>query len=75
MIRKLEKRYIAKGLRDVLRDRGITQISVARALNLHTSNISAIANGRLVIGPKNAERIAEYLNLPLEALFMELPPE
>lgn len=66
---KLTSGKILRGLMD---DRRVSNADVADAAGVGRTFISALVNGRRnSCKPRTAERIARYLQVPLEILFVE----
>jgi len=62
-------------LRALIKQRGMSYEDIGRACDCHRSMISALVNGhRTSCTPQLAERIALYLGVPSEVLFVAKAP-
>lgn len=55
-------------IKQVLRERGLTQRSLACVIDLSTSHLSEIINGRRSVTPALAKKLSECLEIPVTAL-------
>jgi transcriptional regulator with XRE-family HTH domain len=60
-------------LREAIFDRGVKMIHIEAAIGRLSGFICHVANGEKMVSAKDAFAIAEYLNLPVEAVFNLTP--
>ena len=55
-------------IREIARERGMTLSSVAKKINIHRSNMSAIASGARGVSLRQLQAMGEYLGCGLDEL-------
>jgi transcriptional regulator with XRE-family HTH domain len=68
-------KWFGQKIRDIRRQKGISQDDLARMCQLHRNSIGMIERGRKSVTLLNLERIANALDIPLSRLFDTWPDE
>lgn len=70
LLLSLQKFMVMKTrLREILREKGISEIEFAKELGVTPSYVNAVAAGRVNMSLKRLEQIADKLDVPLAAFF------
>jgi transcriptional regulator with XRE-family HTH domain len=68
-MRSLESATVSCRLKLILKEKGITQESVAEGIGARISQINPIANGKQLPRVDRAVKIAEFVGVPVEEIW------
>jgi len=72
------KKLLGKRIQEIRKQRKLTQEKVAEIMNIETTSLSNIENGKYYPSAENLEKIAQILNISPQILFQfehHQPPE